>query len=87
MAEEYHSVVVVGAGVSGLYAGHLLKQRYPDLLVLEAQDRVGGRIKQASLLCCWCCCRGGQSAPTEWRMAGGCRCSMGGLRCSPGGSM
>jgi monoamine oxidase len=51
MAEEFHSVVVVGAGISGLYAAQLLRRQFPDILVVEAQDRIGGRIMQVS---CWC---------------------------------
>ena len=47
---EERSVVVLGAGISGLYAAQLLKPRFPDLLVLEAQDRIGGRIKQVASL-------------------------------------
>ncbi len=46
MAESYHSVAVIGAGISGLYAAYLLKKQFPDVVVLEAQDRVGGRIRQ-----------------------------------------
>ncbi|KAG2490106.1 hypothetical protein HYH03_011412 [Edaphochlamys debaryana] len=51
--ESFHSVAIVGAGISGLYAAHLLKGRFPDLVVLEAQDRIGGRIKQVHGLAPW----------------------------------
>ena len=37
-------VVVVGGGLSGLVAAHLLEQLRLDVLLLEARDRVGGRI-------------------------------------------
>ena len=46
----HHSVIIIGAGITGLHAAQLLKQQYPDLLVVEAQDRIGGRIKQVSSL-------------------------------------
>ncbi|MCC2624369.1 MAG: flavin-containing amine oxidase [Burkholderiales bacterium] len=36
-------VIVIGAGLSGLYTAYLLKQLGHDVLVLEAKDRVGGR--------------------------------------------
>ena len=39
-----HPVVVVGAGLSGLYASHLLAQADQKILLIEARDRVGGRI-------------------------------------------
>ncbi|GLI62385.1 hypothetical protein VaNZ11_005004 [Volvox africanus] len=51
--ESFHSVAIIGAGLSGLYAAHLLKDRFPDVVVLEAQDRVGGRIKQVHGMAPW----------------------------------
>ncbi|KAG1670019.1 hypothetical protein FOA52_011175 [Chlamydomonas sp. UWO 241] len=51
--EEYHSVVVIGAGAAGLYAAQLLRGRYPDVVVVEAQPRIGGRIKQEHGLTPW----------------------------------
>ena len=44
--EAYHSVVVVGAGVAGLQAARQLLPSFPDLLVIEASHRIGGRVKQ-----------------------------------------
>lgn len=38
-----HDVVVLGAGLSGLHAAHLLRSRGARVRVLEARDRVGGR--------------------------------------------
>ena len=48
----YHSVVIVGAGVAGLNAARQLLAAFPDLLVLEAADRIGGRIKQVHIARC-----------------------------------
>ena len=33
----YHSVVIIGAGISGLTAARELVTQYPDLLVVEAR--------------------------------------------------
>ncbi|MEQ1952177.1 flavin monoamine oxidase family protein [Mesorhizobium yinganensis] len=40
-------VIVVGAGFTGLSAAHRLKQAGIDFIVLEARDRVGGRVEAA----------------------------------------
>lgn len=41
---EHHPVIVIGAGLSGLYAAWRLHRQQVDVLVLEARSRVGGRI-------------------------------------------
>ena len=38
------AVVIVGAGVKGLYAARLLNQKGYDVMVLEKGGRVGGKI-------------------------------------------
>ncbi|KAK9856419.1 hypothetical protein WJX84_007168 [Apatococcus fuscideae] len=40
----FHGVVVVGAGLAGLSAASHLAQSCPDLLLLEASERIGGRV-------------------------------------------
>ncbi|MBR0799935.1 FAD-dependent oxidoreductase [Bradyrhizobium jicamae] len=37
-------VAIVGGGFSGLYAAHLMRRRGVDSFVIEARDRLGGRI-------------------------------------------
>lgn len=43
-----YSVVVVGAGAAGLYAGWYLQERGFNVKILEASDRVGGRVRHLS---------------------------------------
>lgn len=48
MSEDipFHSIVIVGAGISGLTAARALRTRFPDLVVLEANHTRGGRISE-----------------------------------------
>ncbi|XP_022669087.1 peroxisomal N(1)-acetyl-spermine/spermidine oxidase-like isoform X1 [Varroa jacobsoni] len=49
--ENYHEIIVVGAGIAGLSAAyHIMKaQNDSDVLVLEARERLGGRVLHAKL--------------------------------------
>ena len=51
LAADVHDVdvIVLGAGVSGLFAAAQLQQNGVDYVVLEASNRIGGRIKSARL--------------------------------------
>jgi monoamine oxidase len=44
-----HDVVIVGGGVSGLYAAYTLKNLGYDVLILEASNRHGGRLYSDTL--------------------------------------
>lgn len=41
---ERQRVIVLGAGLAGLVAGYELLRQGHEVVVLEAQDRVGGRV-------------------------------------------
>lgn len=45
MMQQTDDVVIIGAGMGGLYAAHLLKEKHPELsvVVLEKSGRIGGR--------------------------------------------
>ena len=53
-------VVIIGAGLSGLYAARTLVAAGVDVLVLEAQNRVGGRTRTTHLADGTCIDEGGQ---------------------------
>ena len=38
-----YDYIILGAGLSGLYAGYLLAKQGKDFLILEAKDHIGGR--------------------------------------------
>ena len=44
MASESFDVLVIGAGASGLAAAHRLQSHGVDVAILEARDRIGGRV-------------------------------------------
>lgn len=44
---EHHSVIIIGAGLSGLYCAWQLQQQQEDVILLEARERTGGRILSA----------------------------------------
>jgi len=45
---EHHRIIIIGAGLSGLYAAWQLQQQKQDVIVLEARARCGGRILSVS---------------------------------------
>lgn len=47
--ENTYDVIVIGAGSAGLYATKTLQGYGYDVLIIEATDRIGGRVKSASL--------------------------------------
>ncbi|MBI1877642.1 MAG: FAD-dependent oxidoreductase [Chloroflexi bacterium] len=44
MANTAHEIIIIGAGMAGLAAAQRLRQAGMPALVLEARDRVGGRV-------------------------------------------
>lgn len=46
MFNKQPHIIIIGAGASGIAAGvKLIENGYGDVLILEAEDRIGGRIK------------------------------------------
>jgi monoamine oxidase len=39
-----HEIIVIGAGYAGIMSGKLLKEAKKDYAILEARDRIGGRV-------------------------------------------
>lgn len=44
MPDNQYDTIIIGAGISGIYAASLLAEKGESFAVLEARDRVGGRI-------------------------------------------
>lgn len=44
MQSNKHKIIIIGAGVSGLAAANKLYEKEKDILVLEARNRIGGRL-------------------------------------------
>lgn len=43
--ENYYKVIIIGAGIAGLSAAnHLISNGIKDVRILEARNRIGGRI-------------------------------------------
>ena len=37
-------IIIIGAGISGLYLGYLLQKQGKDFIILEQEKRYGGRV-------------------------------------------
>ncbi|KAG6761067.1 hypothetical protein POTOM_034259 [Populus tomentosa] len=71
------SVIIIGAGVSGISAGKVLAENgIEDMIILEASDRIGGRIRKenfggvsAELGAGWIAGVGGKESNPVWELA------------------
>ena len=50
---DVYDYIIIGAGISGLYFGHLLKKKTNNFIILEKKGRMGGRIKTVKKECFW----------------------------------
>jgi len=48
---EINNIVIIGAGISSIYAAYLLKKNYPKIkyTIIEKSDECGGRVKMSNL--------------------------------------
>jgi len=44
MSTQFIDTIIIGGGLSGMYAAYLLSKKNISFIVLEARERVGGRI-------------------------------------------
>ena len=49
IGDSSHDVIIVGAGSAGLYAARTLQNHGYEVLIIEATDRIGGRVKTETL--------------------------------------
>ena len=49
IGDSSHDVIIVGAGSAGLYAARTLQNYGYEILIIEATDRIGGRVKTETL--------------------------------------
>ena len=49
IGDSSHDVIIVGAGSAGLYAARTLQNYGYEVLIIEATDRIGGRVKTETL--------------------------------------
>ncbi|KAB5541012.1 hypothetical protein DKX38_013986 [Salix brachista] len=74
---SHSSVIIIGAGISGISAGKVLAENgIEDMLILEASDRIGGRIRKENfggvsveLGAGWVAGVGGKEPNPVWELA------------------
>jgi polyamine oxidase len=52
-AHPIERVVVVGAGITGLTVANAVTHAGVECVVVEARDRIGGRLHTVDLALCW----------------------------------
>nr|QFG75030.1 MAG: flavin containing amine oxidoreductase [Megaviridae environmental sample] len=41
---KHYNIIIIGAGIAGLYTGYTLQKTHPSIAIIEKNNRVGGRI-------------------------------------------